>query len=59
MKTTRRPSLNDMRAFEAVARLGSMRAAADALALTTARSAGAWPLSDDLGPSNPPAGACA
>ena len=50
MKTTRRPSLNDMRAFEAVARLGSMRAAADALALTHgAVSRRVAKLSDDLG----------
>ena len=51
-----------MRAFEAVARLGSMRAAADALALTHgAVSRRVAKLSDDLGLScsNPPAGACA
>ena len=47
---TRRPSLNDLRAFEAVARLGSMRAAADELSLTHgAVSRRVAKLADDLG----------
>lgn len=50
MKPTRRPSLNDLRAFEAVARLGSVRAAADELALTHgAVSRRVAKLADDLG----------
>lgn len=50
MTSTRRPSLNDLRAFEAVARLGSMRAAADELSLTHgAVSRRVAKLSDDLG----------
>ena len=50
MTPTRRPSLNDLRAFEAVARLGSMRAAADELSLTHgAVSRRVAKLADDLG----------
>ncbi|CUR80739.1 LysR substrate-binding domain-containing protein [Achromobacter xylosoxidans] len=50
MKPTHRPSLNDLRAFEAVARLGSVRAAADELALTHgAVSRRVAKLADDLG----------
>ncbi|MCR2535895.1 LysR family transcriptional regulator, partial [Salmonella enterica] len=46
----RRPSLNDLRAFEAVARLGSVRAAADELSLTHgAVSRRVTKLADDLG----------
>lgn len=50
MPATRRPSLNDLRAFEAVARLGSVRAAADELSLTHgAVSRRVTKLADDLG----------
>ena len=50
MKRTDIPSLDDLRAFEAAARLGSVRLAADSLALTHgAVSRRITKLSDDLG----------
>jgi DNA-binding transcriptional LysR family regulator len=50
MKRTDIPSLDDLRAFEATARLGSVRLAADSLALTHgAVSRRITKLSDDLG----------
>jgi DNA-binding transcriptional LysR family regulator len=50
MKRSDIPSLDDLRAFETVARLGSVRKAADALALTHgAVSRRVTKLSDDLG----------
>lgn len=50
MKRSDLPSLDDLRAFETVARLGSVRKAADALALTHgAVSRRVAKLSDDLG----------